>query len=200
MGGDVTGDDALAVRQADLQAEADAVLAELDLTTMVADIGPVLPAGSYVSGLMSWPDLDVMVLVGADFAPLDVLRLLERIVDRPGVTGLDYRDERGTRSPTGAVRDERYHVTVAVDRGRRTWRLDLSLWLHDLHRNVTQWHEALRATLTAEHRAAILRVKDVWHRRPEYPDQVGGHQIYTAVINDGVRTPEQFARWLDTTG
>jgi hypothetical protein len=37
-------------RQADLQAEAAAVLAELDLAAIVADVGPMLLAGSYVSG------------------------------------------------------------------------------------------------------------------------------------------------------
>jgi hypothetical protein len=37
-----------------------------------------------------------------------------------------------------------------------------------------------------------LRIKDDWHRRPAYPHHVGGLEIYTAVIDDGVRTPDQF--------
>ena len=64
------------------------------------------------------------------------------------------------------------------------------------HRNVTRWHEDLRERITAEQRGAVLRIKDVWHRRPEYPDQVGGLDIYTAVLDHGVRTPQQFAAWL----
>jgi hypothetical protein len=28
--------------------------------------------------------------------------------------------------------------------------------------------------------------------------EVGGTQIYAAVLDDGVRTPEQFAQWLAT--
>ena len=43
---------------------------------------PMLLTGSCVSGLMCWPDLDVMVFVGAAFSPQDVLRLLQRLVDR----------------------------------------------------------------------------------------------------------------------
>jgi hypothetical protein len=31
---------------------------------------------------------------------------------------------------------------------------------------------------------------------PSYPDEVSGWEVYTAVLGDGVRTPEQFARWL----
>jgi hypothetical protein len=193
-------DDDLWARQAALQTEAAAILADLDLAAIVADVGPMLLAGSYVSGLMCWPDLDVMVFVGTAFSPHDVLRLLERIVHRPDIVGFDYRDERGPRSPTGAARDERYHVVIALQLNDRTWRIDLTLWLNDPHANVTAWHESLRDTVTAEQRGAILRIKDVWHRLPSYPDRIGGLQIYHAVLDDGVRTPQQFAAWLAAHG
>lgn len=193
-------DEDLWARQAALQTEATAILADLELSAAVTDVGPMLLAGSYVSGLMCWPDLDVMVYAGADFSPHDVLRLLQRIVDRPGVVGFDYRDERGPRSPTGTVRDERYHMVVELARDGRTWRVDLTLWLNDPHTNVTAWHESLRETVTADQRSAILRIKDVWCRLPSYPDHVGGLQIYHAVLDDGVRTPKQFASWLAAHG
>ncbi len=97
-------------RQAALQAEATEVLTELDLAATLAETGTMLLTGSYVSHLMCWPEVDVMVHAGAQFTPRDVLRLLERIVATPGVVGFDCRDERGPRSPTGTTRDERYHV------------------------------------------------------------------------------------------
>jgi len=134
-------DDELWTRQLALQAEAEAILAELELTAILADVGPMLLAGSYVSGLMCWPDLDVMVFVGAGFSAHDVLRLLPRIVERPGVVGFEYREERGPRSPTGTVRDERYHVVIELARSSRTWRIDLTLWLND-RANVTAWHDS----------------------------------------------------------
>jgi hypothetical protein len=193
-------DDELLARQASLQAEAAAVLVDLDLAATVAGIGPMLLAGSYVSGLMCWPDLDVMVFTGGEFSPGDVLHLLRRVVDRPGVIGFDYRDERGPRSPTGTARDERYHVVIQLARDGRTWRIDLTLWLNDPHANVTAWHEWLRDTVTAEQRTAILRIKDAWYRLPSYPDRVGGTQIYDAVLDGGVRSPQQFASWLAAHG
>jgi hypothetical protein len=186
----------LLARQSALQHEARELLAELDLAALVPGAGPVLLAGSYVSGLMCWPEVDVMVLAGPAFSPRDAAGLLPRIAGLPGVTGLDYRDERGARCVTGQVRDERYHVAMTVDRPARSWRTDLTLWLHDPHENVTRWHEDLRERITAEQRAAVLRIKDVWHRRPEYPDQVGGLDIYTAVLDHGVRDPRRFAAWL----
>ena len=70
-------DEDLLARQAALQEEARQVLAELDLAALVADIGPLLLAGSFVSGVMCWRELDVMVLAGGDFSPQDVLWLLD---------------------------------------------------------------------------------------------------------------------------
>jgi hypothetical protein len=192
-------DERLAARQRALQEEAGEVLAELDLPGLFADVGPVLVTGSVVSGLMCWPELDVMLLARPDYAPRDVLALLARLVDRPGVVAFAYSDERGDRSPTGLPEDERYHVplTYRPDSGHAgEWQLDLTIWLHDLHAQNTRWHERVRDTMTPEERRAILRVKDVWHRRPEYPDTVGGVEIYTAVLEHGVRTPGEFAAWL----
>jgi hypothetical protein len=194
----VTDEDLLA-RQAALQEQGREVLARLDLDTLVADVGPLLVTGSFVSGLMCWPEVDVMVLVGPDFSAPDVMGLLARIVARPEVTGLDYRDERGPRCVTSEVRDERYHVTLTVEFADR-WQVDLTLWLHDLHRNVTRWHEELRERITAEQRIAVLRIKDHWHRQPAYPHHVGGLDIYTAVIDGGVRTLDEFSAWLAARG
>ena len=46
----------------------------------------------------------------------------------------------------------------------------------------------------------MLRIKDVWHRRPEYPDSVSGMEIYTAVLDDDIRTPQGFGNWLSDRG
>ncbi|HVD19295.1 MAG TPA: hypothetical protein VNC63_11485 [Propionibacteriaceae bacterium] len=195
-----SGDDELETRQSTLQAEAAALLDELDRSAIFTDIGPLEVTGSYVSGLMCWRDLDVAALVGANYAPRDVLRLISRLMDLPGVIGFDYRDERADRTSTGLVKEERYHVPFLLERAAGVWRLDLTLWLHDVHDNVTAWHRALRNAITSEQRAAVLRIKDVWFRLPSYPDQIGGFEIYTAVIENGVRTPEQFGGWLAARG
>jgi hypothetical protein len=162
-------DEDLLARQSALQEEARQVLAGLNMAAVVADAGPLLVTGSFVSGLMCWPEVDVMVHVGSDFSPGDVMCLLARMVSRPGVTGMDYRDERGPRCVTGQVRDERYHVLLIVAHAGRRWQIDVTLWLHDPHANVTRWHEELRGRITAEQRMEVLRIKDDWHRRPGLP-------------------------------
>jgi hypothetical protein len=167
-------DQELLVRQAALQAEAAQVLAELDLGRLFGDVGPVLVVGSYLSGLMCWRDLDVCLLAGVDYSPSDVLELLKRVVELPGVVGFSYRDERGERCPTGEARDERYHVPFDLDAGQGRWRIDLSVFLRDLHGHVADWHTRLRDTITDPQRLAVLRIKDIWHRLPSYPRMVAG--------------------------
>ena len=189
-------DHELATRQSALQLEAAVLLDELDRSGVFSDIGPLEVTGSYISNLMCWRDLDVGLLVGPNFRPKDVLRLISRVMELPGVIGFDYRDERAERSSTGLAKEERYHLPFLLDRPAGIWRLDLSLWLHDLHENVTAWHERLRDSITDEQRAGVLRIKDVWFRLPSYPDQIGGLEIYTAVTKDDVRTPEEFRSWL----
>ena len=83
-------DQELLARQAALQAEAAEVLAELDLDQLFADVGPVLVVGSYLSGLMSWRDLDICLLAGVDCSPSDVLELLKRVVELPGFVGFTW--------------------------------------------------------------------------------------------------------------
>jgi hypothetical protein len=91
-------------------------------------------------------------------------------------------------------------LVIEVAHNDRTWRVDLTLWLNDPHADITAWHESLRDSVTAEQRRAILRIKDVWYRLPSYPDHVSGAQISNAVLDDGVRTPQEFAAWLAAHG
>ncbi|MCE7010574.1 hypothetical protein LWC34_48395 [Kibdelosporangium philippinense] len=168
----------LVPRQERLQAEGAELLRDLKLVERLAEAGPVLLAGSFVSGLMTWRELDVMVLVGPQFTPADVLVLMQRLIDLPGVVSFEFHDERETRCPTEYARDERYHLKIGIDRLEGEWCVDLSHWLHDVHANVASWHEELRGSVTPDQRDAILTIKDAQRQFPDYP---GGLPIYTAV-------------------
>jgi hypothetical protein len=193
----VLDDEMLSKRAAALEAEAGELLAAITEIDAFHHIGPLLVTGSYVSGLMCWRDLDVGALVGSEFTPADVLELAARIIAELDVTAFTYRDERGSRSPTGARRDERYHLPLQVNwKSGGEWRFDLSLWLYDDHANVAAWHRQLRQRLSPIQRGAVLRIKHVWCRRPEYPDEVSGTEIYSAVLDDGVNDADAFDQWL----
>ena len=137
-------DSDLIARAASLQADAADVLARLD--ALFEGIGTPIPTGSFVSGLMVWRDLDVMVLGGPDFSPQDVLALLGRAVSMPGVTGFEYLDERGSSNRERL--NQRYHVVIRLGE----WRIDLSVWMNDDHAHVTAFHGRCGTRLTDDER------------------------------------------------
>ena len=50
--------------------------------------------------------------------------------------------------------------------------------------------------LTPEARTTILLIKSAWAHRPEYGKRVTSFDVYSAVLNDDVRTLEAFDEWL----
>ena len=185
-----------------LQTEAAAVIEELDLLAMLGQVGHAELVGSAASGLMVWRDIDV----GArcqDLNPARAWDALRPLVTNPQLMRLDYRNEIGERSPSDRPSDQRYSF-VAYYQPRATeeneWRIDISLWLSAAPRNQLAQLAELRRRLTDETRLAILWIKDVWHRQPTYPYEVGGVDVYDAVLEHGVRTPDEFAAHLRARG
>lgn len=175
--------------QEQLQREARKVLADLRLAERLHRLGRVELVGSYVSGLMVWRDLDVMVACH-DPPRAEVLETLLPILADPGVHAFTYQAELEPFEPPR----QRYYVVIRY----REWKLDLSLWRHGATHPaaVTFPPLELAGQLTEETRAAILEIKDVWHTRATYPEVVSAVEIYDAVLHHGVRTPEAFAGYL----
>jgi hypothetical protein len=191
---------ALLRRAERLQAEADEVIGDLDLLALLRQIGYAEHVGSSASGLMVWRDIDV----GARCRDLTLGRAwdaLRPLLTNPRLTRLDYRDETGERSPSGRTADQRYSFVAYCEMAAGDeWRIDVSLWLSDAPRTQLAQLDDLRRRLTDETRLAILWIKDVWHRLPAYPHEVGGVDVYDAVLAHGVRTPDEFAAYLRGRG
>jgi hypothetical protein len=183
-----------------LKSEAARVVAELDLVALLGRLGEVEQVGSSVSGLMVWRDIDV----GArcrDLSRDRAWEALHPLLVNPRVMAVDFHDETGDRSPSGLPSDQRYSYVVHYEpNGGDVWRLDLSLWLSDAPRNQVAQLDEIRGRLTDETRLAILWIKDVWHRLPVYPQEVGGVEVYEAVFEHGVRTPDEFDAYLRERG
>jgi len=187
-------------RQHLLQAEARQVLADLALIPYLSRLGHAEHVGSSVSGLMVWRDLDVGARCPHPSADR-VFETLRPIMTHPRVHEMLYREETGPRSPSGQPQDQRYYFVIryTTAAGHR-WKIDISVWLTDAPRHQLRHLDYLARHLTDETRLAILWIKDVWHRLPTYPDEVSGTDIYTAVLDHGVRTPAQFATYLQERG
>lgn len=187
-------------RQDALQAEAEEVLADLDLPALLARAGRPVRVGSSVLGLMTWRDIDFNVLC----RDLDADRAFETIrplAAHPRIKQLCYSNNRGRFNATGLPQDEgyywgmRYHTDAGDD-----WQLDLWFLPETAPRPEFAHLEQIPPRLTAETRLAILWIKDVWHRRSAYRGRVLSVDIYDAVLEHGARTPEDFDEYLRQRG
>jgi hypothetical protein len=186
-------DDAqLLLRQDALQLEADQVALDLGLDLLLAEAGEPVRVGSSALGLMSWRDLDVTV-VCPSLCVAQVAGLAARLAAHPRVRETSIRNDTGAWNVDPAYPDGLY-----VGLGYRTaagadWKIDV--WFvdePDLQPDL-EHVRTLPPRLTEPTRLAILRVKDAWAGRPGYRSL----DVYTAVLDGGVQTAEEFAAWRD---
>ena len=187
-------------RQDALQAEANRLVDRLDLPNILGRAGRFERLGSSVSGLMVWRDIDLGASCGR-LSPEQAWETMLPLAAHPRTTRLDYRNETGRLAPPELRGYGRYyfvahHKTETGDE----WKIDISLWSPGSPPGPLAHAQELRRRLTPETRLAILWIKDVWHRVPSYPDLVSGMDIYDAVLEHGVGTPEQFGRYLRRLG
>jgi hypothetical protein len=178
-------DPELLAREEALHAEAKSFLDAHEVERRLAQAGRVLLVGSYVTGLMVWRDLDVCV----DAKGLERDTAWELVL--PFVVEADRVRYEHLDEP-----DDRRHYFVLRLAG---WKLDLSLFTAGIPADVEEFQDELRSGLDHDTRLVILRLKELWHRRPEYPETVGGFEICQAVL-DGARTVEQLEAHLRERG
>jgi len=179
-------------RQEALQAEAHQLIVHLDLFTMLSHAGKPEHIGSSVSGLMVWRDIDFNVLC-SHRSLRGVFETMQPLLTNPRVTKLHYSNESEGHTPAEPQGDERYYFVMYYEtEAGHEWKIDISFWLSEKPRTQLAHLEYLSEHLTEETRLAILWIKDIWQHLPSYPYQVGGTDIYDAVLEHGVRTPAQF--------
>ncbi len=187
-------------RQQDLQVEAQEIIHELDIVAHLGQVGEVFQIGSLVSGLMVWRDLDFSI-VCRDHDPSAIFRAMTPILSDERTIKLEYLNEAGFRAPSDAPDDERLYFVVNHETAAgNVWKLDFSFWFTMQGRGEIMYPHRVREQLTEETRLAILWLKDIWRRSPTYPYEVGGYEIYDAVLNHGVRTPERLRAYLIAHG
>jgi hypothetical protein len=172
-------------RQDALQAEARLFLREHEVVERLELAGSVVLVGSYVTGLMVWRDLDVCVDArGLERAGAwDLVQPFVLAADRVRYEQLEEYDDR------------RHYFVLRLG----GWKLDLSLFTAGIPSEVEAFQAELRSRLDADARLAVLRLKELWHTRPEYPEVVGGVEICEAVL-DGIRTPAELEQRFSDRG
>jgi hypothetical protein len=183
-------------RQAALQAEAWRTLDALDLASALAPLGPMDVIGSLSTGLMVWRDIDLHV-VTPGLASSVAHEAMARYFGHPRIGAIRYRYDHAGQNPAQDPNDDRYYYALFYqgDDGHE-WKIDLSIWIADPPHVERLPSADFVMRVNDETRLAILWIKDQWFARPEYRKTVYSVDIYDAVLDHGVRTPDEFAAYL----
>lgn len=186
----------LLLQQKALQDEASEVADELRLHELLSQAGEPVRVGSSALGLMVWRDLDITVKCSRLNQQL-IAQIASELMLRAGVQELKFINDTGVYNTDPAYPDGLYIGLKYKSQQGKEWKMDI--WFVDEPERQPDLKHIITMPdlLTQERREAILRIKNNWASRAEYGKTVRSFDIYTAVLEENVSTPEQFQAWLD---
>ncbi len=149
--------------------------------------------GAVAYGLVVAPDIDMEIYCERPQVE-DGFAVMSRLALYPAVWKVSFSNE--LEGPDrGLYWQLRYRNPESE--AREVWKIDM--WLlgkdHPGPRSA-DLVEPMREALTPETRAAILWIKEAMLGR----ERVHGIDVYRAVLDGGVRTPEEFEEWFAAHG
>jgi hypothetical protein len=183
------------VRQAnELKREANDLLRESGLIGILEKYGAVHLTGSYSYDLMTWRDIDICLEVErVDLSP--VFEIGREIASLPNVGAMYFRNEfilNTPGNPTGVFWCIDFVLPNDVQ-----WKVDVLISTHDHVKPVLDQGAELTRRLTAPERERVLTVKGALSQRPEYRREFRSTDIYTAVLDHGVTSVDEWHTWLE---
>jgi hypothetical protein len=194
----------IALRRQSMRAQADQMLAECRIVEILSKHGEVRFFGSYALDLMAWPEIDVYVL-NPDFRPpmtWDVLKDLSEAVAPTVVFVGNQIDHRLAINQCDGV----MMVDFRFKHRETHWKMDISLSAGKQQNDAFPIHNTIKERLTPESSSLIRKIKELCVDSPRYLKSKWGftsteknfwsYHVYTAVLRDGVSSPEEFAKYL----
>ena len=168
-----------------------AVLAASELLELLGDRGRVVLSGSYAYDTMMSPDIDLHVLPPA-FSRPDAVEVLDALVRHDWWNTYDFGDyvQERFRAPLGGHLPRGYLVKLGRMFEGISWNVDA--WLLDPAKYPGDFWTPRMAAITPDQRLAVLRIKKA---RAERQLNGSGVEIYSAVLDHHVTTPEEFTAW-----
>ncbi len=174
--------------------EANKILYDYGLLQILDGYGKPFVTGSYVLELMTWRDLDIY-LETDEMTESSFFRLGADIALRLKPSRMHYRNEFIAETP-GLPLGLYWGIYVSGLNFPEEWKIDL--WAIDSgQRNILQKDlDELRIKIGEDRKPAILAIKNHFCRHPEYRRKFTSMDIYHAVIEENIKSVEDFAGWL----
>ncbi len=180
--------------QDELQVASDAVVDALGLNQSLAVVGEPVRVGSSALGLLVKRDIDITVVCSSLGKAVHeaVVSIGAELARHHRVERVLFRNDTGDWNTDANYPDGFYLGVNCRSAAGDDWNLDI--WFVDEPERQPDLNHlrSLPARLTPETRKAILDIKKAYLGRPEYGKSVNANEIYRAVLDDGVRTPEEF--------
>ncbi len=110
------------------------------------------------------------------------------------VTPIDYSDGDGVKKPKGLYIGAEY-----VDNENNKWKVDVWLLEKDSARTKDKT-EMLKQKLTPEFTEIILDIKSELSTNPKYRKEITSVDVYTAVMDNGIKDIAGFKQYLSQKG
>lgn len=182
-------------QQERLQAEADAVLVDLDLLATLTTVGVPHSVGGRALRVMVRRDIDLTV--ACDRLDLGGLYLLgETVAVHPRVRMLRFRDDTGHWNVDPLYPDGVYWGIEYVSEWAVRWNLDV--WFVDEPERQPDLRDLreLSPLLDDSARRRILTIKGALAEDPRYGSGVCGRDVYLAVLHHDAISVDDFEQYL----
>jgi len=175
-----------------LKAEADRLLAQSGLLSLLGEYGTVHPTGSYLYDLLTWRDIDLCLAV--DVLSHDVvLDIAKRVAAVPHVGSMYYRNELVMQTQGNPQA-----IFLCIDfylPGDARWKVDILVAQDREVQRVLQPGREMCERFTPETSEVIVRIKGDVCQRPGYRREFSSRTVYEAVLEYGIRTVDEWDIW-----
>ena len=180
-----------------IRREADEILHQKGLLSLLKGYGIPHIAGSYVLQLMTWRDLDIY-LEADEIVEARFFHLGGQIAATLCPVKMNFRNERIGQTE-GLPRGLYWGVYLGDER-RGDWKIDIWTLDRDQYQQAIAYEADLARRLTPETRLSILAIKSQCWQDPGYRRSFSSQDIYRAVLEEGVTSMNEFEAFLNRGG
>ena len=176
-----------------LHKEAERILLELNLINFLSRLGKPTIVGSFALNLMSWPDIDIVVVSEMEIQGyLDTANYLFQKQNVYSLNLQDFRKSIYSDRPQGL-----YCGVCYLVKPKTFWKIDI-WFLPDA--KALDLVKSVKSKLNDKNRLTILKIKNEMRESTKHGKEVSGMDVYKAVLEKGVKNLTEFRSYLKNQG
>lgn len=173
-----------------LKRTADHILSTTKLSRILNKFGIVKFHGGYAADLLMNGDIDIYV-IGKSFSKEKVLEIFNTIVRSTTFNSYWLADYKKFTHKRG-IFPNAYYIGLRTRIKNEKWKIDIWFLTKKGLKNI-KYHSLEKNQISQEQKFAILKLKN-W--RNQYNKKISGYHIYEAVLENKIKTINQFKDFL----